>query len=62
MVPIFKNLANFGVLEGNMFTSRPGNDSVRVGNLLLQIVGGSIVQKCIKSLNSSFDVFRVYEK
>ena len=49
MVPIFQNLANFGVLEGNMVTSRPGNDSVRVGNILIQIVGGSIVQKCIKS-------------
>ena len=59
---IFSNLDNFGVLEGNMVTSRPGNDSVRVGNILPQIVGGSIVQKCIKNWNSSIDVFRVYEK
>ena len=62
MVPIFSNLANFSVLEGDRVPSTPGNDSVRVGNILPQIVGGSIVQKCIKSGNSSIDVFRVYEK
>ena len=62
MVHIFSNLTNFSVLEGNRVTSTPGNDSVRVGNILPQIVGGSIVQKCIKSGNSSIDVFGVYEK
>ena len=62
MVQIFSNLANFSVLEGNVVASRPGNDSERVGNILPQIVGGSIVQKCIKIGNSSIDVFRVYEK
>ena len=42
---IFSNLDNFGVLEGNMVISRPGNDSVRVGNILPRIVGDCTVQK-----------------
>ena len=62
IVQISSNLAHFGVLEGNMVTRRPGNDSVRVPNILPRIVGGSTVQKCIKSWNSSIDVFRVHEK
>ena len=49
MVQMFSDLANFSVLEGNMVTSKPGDDCLRVGNILPQIVGGSTVQNCIKS-------------
>ena len=59
MVQIFSNLASFCVLEGNIVISRPLNDSVRVGNIL-PLVGGSTVQKCIKSRNSSINLFRVH--
>ena len=59
MVPIFSNLANISVLEGDRVPSTPGNDSVRVGNIL-PLVGGSTVQKCIKSRNSSINLFRVH--
>ena len=49
MVQMFSDLANFSVLEGNMVTSKPGDDCLRVGNILPQMVRGCTVQKCIKS-------------